>query len=628
MKDKTKYFLIPFVLMIILNLGSHLFIQNSNFGAQLNPHLGILFTSGLFFGPYGIIGAVLANFICDLINGYTLTLSVLSEIMSFLIAYLAFKLWYSLKKNQTTSVRLNSTQNMLSFFLIVFLCGMIYAIISTKLVSIAYPNTLGLNYVTGIRYFINFVNFSLLISIIMIWLSRIRDFAYVPESYGENYDSKVYQSLLIIIVISTILILAVDLMVNTDTLVDIIETLFLMILIGLYIRKPVKKVQTMSYVSIPEKIMDMFLALILVVVIIGILSLIIPYENYISMLENISPHDSYLLMLTSLDLQILIIFIPSYFIVRYIEAKVVKPLLSFSKIESRILEDQKIEVNDLINVYSQYSDQTDEIGMLSRSYINLVNYNNNYIENLTKVENEKQRIKTELDIAYKIQKSILPTHPIENDYYFVTGFSRPAKEVGGDFFDYYELDDENLVIVIGDSSGKGVPAAIFSTIIQNSIQQHTIHQKDPAEILSEINNQICKKNTEFMFITLWLGIYNRNTHRLVFSNGGHNPPMVKKDGRFVEMECDSNVVLGLQEDFPYTKEETVLNEALFLYTDGITDARNDKKELYGENRLLNILNNEKFNEKNIELLLDNLDRYIGDEDQFDDITFTYLKILK
>ena len=108
----------------------------------------------------------------------------------------------------------------------------------------------------------------------------------------------------------------------------------------------------------------------------------------------------------------------------------------------------------------------------------------------------------------------------------------PAKKVGGDFFDYYELDDEHLAIVIGDASGKGVPAAILAMICQVMIKQILKHNQDPSRILYLLNNQICENNSESMFITLWLGIYNTTTKELIFSNGGHNPPLIKENNEF------------------------------------------------------------------------------------------------
>ena len=136
------------------------------------------------------------------------------------------------------------------------------------------------------------------------------------------------------------------------------------------------------------------------------------------------------------------------------------------------------------------------------------------------IEGEKQRIKAELNIAEKIQKSNLPTESIENEKYHIFGYSQPAKEVGGDFYDYYELDEDNVAIVIGDASGKGIPAAILSTITHSIIKQLLKTERDPSKVLYMLNNQLCENNSESMFITLWLGIYNNKTNILTFSNAG------------------------------------------------------------------------------------------------------------
>lgn len=137
----------------------------------------------------------------------------------------------------------------------------------------------------------------------------------------------------------------------------------------------------------------------------------------------------------------------------------------------------------MIDVYSKYINEKNEIGTLARSYTDLINHNNNYIENIREIEGEKERINAELDIATRIQAAALPTKSIESDEFIANGYSHPAKEVGGDFFDYYMIDDDNLAIVIGDASGKGVPAALFAMITQVLIKQMLEHDKDPSKVL-------------------------------------------------------------------------------------------------------------------------------------------------
>ena len=263
---------------------------------------------------------------------------------------------------------------------------------------------------------------------------------------------------------------------------------------------------------------------------------------------------------------------------------------------------------------------------MARSYTELITFNNNYIENINEIEGEKERIKAELDIATKIQAANLPTKGIKNENYTVNGYSKPAKEVGGDFFDYYKLDEEHLAIVIGDASGKGVPAAILAMISQVMIKQLLKHNQDPSRVLYLLNNQLSENNPESMFITLWLGIYNRTTKELVFSNAGHNPPLIMENDKFKYLDIDTGLVIGIMEDFDYVTEEIILSDEIVLFTDGITDANNDKNEMYGEDKLLNFFNEFKSENDPIRPLLDNIHDFTKDAEQFDDMTLLYLKI--
>ena len=331
-------------------------------------------------------------------------------------------------------------------------------------------------------------------------------------------------------------------------------------------------------------------------------------------------------MMVMTDILLIIFFIPSLVVLRYIEVKVIEPILSFSKIEDFIHENEKIESDGLINIYSRYINEKTEIGTLARSYTDLIKFNNNYIENIREIEGEKERIKAELDIAAKIQVSNLPKEAIENDNYIVDGYSKPAKEVGGDFCDYYEIDDDNIAIVIGDASGKGIPAAILAMNTQVSIKQLLKHDKDPSKILYLLNNQLAENNSESMFITLWLGIYNVSSGKLIFSNGGHEPPLIKENNKYEYMNIESGLVLGIIEDFKFVKEEIILSDEIILYTDGITDANNKNDEMYGMDNLLNFFNNFKNKKKMIEGLLKDINKFTQGYEQFDDMTLLYLKI--
>ena len=256
----------------------------------------------------------------------------------------------------------------------------------------------------------------------------------------------------------------------------------------------------------------------------------------------------------------------------------------------------------------------------------MINHNNHYIENIREIEGEKERINAELDIATRIQAAALPKEALENNEFIVDGYSKPAKEVGGDFFDYYQLDDENLAIIIGDASGKGVPAAILAMLSQVIIKQLLKQSHDPSKVLYLLNNQLCENNPESMFLTLWLGIYNKTNKELLFSNAGHNPPIIKEDDACEYLKIDSGIVLGIMEDFDYINEKITLSDEIVIYTDGITDANNEDNEMYGEDRLLNFFNGFRSDENPIVPLLDNIADFTEDAKQYDDMTLLYLKI--
>ena len=397
------------------------------------------------------------------------------------------------------------------------------------------------------------------------------------------------------------------------------------ILLFAYLTKPFEyEIQPNEKNTIVERIMRNFLLVTLAITILGIIISVLTHKYVTDMDMNIFVTLMPLLIIT--DTIVMLFFIPGIIILRYIERKVIKPISSFSKIENFITENEKIETEGLLEIYSEYLDEKNEIGTLARSYTELIEHNNNYIENIREIESEKERVNAELDIATRIQASALPTEALENDKFIVDGYSHPAKEVGGDFFDYYMIDDDNLAIVIGDASGKGVPAAILAMITQVIIKQLLKHELNPSKVLYSLNNQLSKNNPESMFITLWLGIYNKTSRKITFSNAGHNPPLIKENEEFEYLDIDTGIVLGVIEDFDYVTEEITLADELVLYTDGITDANNTDNEMYGEDKLLNFFNSFKSNQGPIIPLLNDIKNFTGTAEQYDDMTLLYLKI--
>ncbi|MDR0320320.1 MAG: SpoIIE family protein phosphatase [Treponema sp.] len=237
----------------------------------------------------------------------------------------------------------------------------------------------------------------------------------------------------------------------------------------------------------------------------------------------------------------------------------------------------------------------DELGQLAKTFNRMTGELKKSIEENAYDREEKKRISTELTIARDIQTNMLPSvfpaFPGRNEF-DIYATMIPAREVGGDLYDFFLLDKDNLVIGIGDVSGKGIPASLFmvnaKTLISNSASA-----KSPKVTLEFVNNKLCENNEACIFVTVFMGIYNIPTGRLTFVNAGHNPPLIKKkNGSFEYVRTKPNFVLAIFKDAEFTEEEMLLEEGdtIYLYTDGVTEAMNQDKKLFGEERLLDTLN--------------------------------------
>ncbi len=630
MKSKLKIIAISFISMIIVEV--ILSLEQFWITGIESPHVGLLFVLGLLFGPYGAFGAVLGNICLDLIYGYTPIAIIPSAIFTFGISYLAYKLWYSgFKADKVTKPRLDNIYRLLLFLSIILICGFIYSVVHgtlTGIIFIADNDAILLARYKILSYFLNFINIAFIFGIISIWISEKIDFVETPKKSKKPVNKRLYQILFYLLMISSIItsVSTVFFFKSMDPIIIMGELIIIGILLFAYLTKPFEyKIEENNENTIIKNIMQNFLMITLIIAIMGLLLSILS-NNLVGIINDMNIYVTATLGLIITDIIIILFFIPGIIILRYIEKKVIKPISSFSEIESFINENEKIEAEGLLNIYSEYVNEQNEIGTLARSYTDLINHNNYYIENINKIESEKERINAELDIATKIQAASLPTEAIKNDDFIVNGYSHPAKEVGGDFFDYHMIDDDNLAIVIGDASGKGVPAALVAMITQVIIKQILKHYMDPSKVLYLLNNQLCENNTESMFLTLWLGIYNKKTKKLTFSNAGHNPPLIKENGEFKYLNIDSGIVLGIMEDFEYVLEEINLPDELVVYTDGITDANNEDNEMYGEDRLLNFFNGFKSNEDPIIPLLDDIHNFSKNAEQYDDMTLLYLRI--
>ena len=243
------------------------------------------------------------------------------------------------------------------------------------------------------------------------------------------------------------------------------------------------------------------------------------------------------------------------------------------------------------------------------------------------------RIDKELDFAKAIQHSAIPmVFPpyLAHGEFDIYATMDTAKEVGGDFYDFYFVGESKLGFLIADVSGKGIPAAMFMMTAKTLIKGYAESGKSVDEVFTIANAKLCESNEAGMFVTAWMGILDITTGLLEFANAGHNPPLVKHaDGRFEFLKSKSGFILAGMEGMKYRRNELVLSpgDEIYLYTDGVTEATNAENALYGEERLANLLNtiHGLSGEALCRAVKAGIDAFAGDAPQSDDITMLYLK---
>lgn len=272
----------------------------------------------------------------------------------------------------------------------------------------------------------------------------------------------------------------------------------------------------------------------------------------------------------------------------------------------------------------------DEIEELAISIQNMEKDIVSYIDDIRNITAEKERIGAELQVATKIQADMLPNvyPPFPDRKEFdIYATMTPAKEVGGDFYDFFLIDDDHIAMVMADVSGKGVPAALFMVITKTLIKNRSMlgDKLSTAEILRDVNNQLCEGNDTEMFVTVWLCILEISTGKAVVSNAGHEHPAIKSsDGSYSLKTYKHSAAIATMEDIRIEEHEYQLQpgDSIFVYTDGVAEATNADEELYGTERLIEALNRQP--DADAEMILANvksdLDRFVGDAPQFDDIT--------
>jgi len=251
------------------------------------------------------------------------------------------------------------------------------------------------------------------------------------------------------------------------------------------------------------------------------------------------------------------------------------------------------------------------------------------------IEVQKDRMQDELNVAKNIQLSMLPqdfpAYP-DHDEFMLHASMEAAREVGGDFYDFFFIDEDHLCVCIGDVSGKGVPAALFMAISKTLIRSRAKNDLSTASILTQVNDEIDATNEAAMFVTVFLAIINIRTGNMLYTNAGHNPPFIKRSNSTLEcLGSRHGPVIGAMDGMTYKEDKTLLakNDLVFLYTDGVTEAFDSESNLFSEKRLADLLSLRKYVsvEDIINSTVSEVNRFQGDAEQADDITVLAIEFL-
>ena len=571
---------IVFVLSVVLFVGLTMPFRLRLAAADITdmrPTTALTPVLGLLFGLPAALGCGLGSLISDCISGYGFTYALIGAAQQILYGMVPWFLWNKINKEQDgNKFRLDCISRMLKFFLVMFVDAILIVIL-TGILNHAYAVSDFLS-INNLYLFFNSFDSGLLFGCPLLIAGHFL------QRYLENRKNGCKEKIFTFSLNERMIL-------NT-----IITGVGICILVGAAVYLTEKMEKEGSSVGIWGRM--------------------------------------YLFQTLALNFY----FALSMGFMWFTENRIAKPIENLAEVAGNYYVEHATDEQreTMVTACEQYAGDSTEVGDLARSYISMVKDLEAYIDNLQAVTAEKERINAELTLASSIQAhmlpSIIPPFP-DHDEIEIYATMTPAKEVGGDFYDFYMIDDKHLAVVIADVSGKGVPAALFMVIAKTLIKNQAQMGLEVSEVFTVVNQLLCEGNDAGLFVTAWMGILDLASGLLTFANAGHNPPLLKqKDGSFTYLRSRPGLVLAGMEGIKYRKNELTMEpgDRLFLYTDGVTEATDISNQLYGEERLSEFMNGhvQDTAENVLHGLKQDIDRFVGEAPQFDDITMLMLDFTK
>lgn len=615
---KSRKFI--FLFSAVLNIVFIIVLQGVFDLLFIHVDLMLIPALGLLFGPYAILGCCVVQIVYWIYMGSASNIPVflLNMLVIFISCTLVWKLWYSiLNREGYDTPNLSKSYNLLKFFLIFAFLFVVSAFIFRSNINMLDEDVYG-----------GMVWCSLFLTMLLLYLCNyLKIPLYSPKiQFKEILPRKIFDVALIL-----------SLIVGTLGYLNLIpSSLILIIVIGMamFLFKPydedVFNIKDEIGINIVYKLI--FSLFLVILALMFITALMVYFSTFDDM--YVYAHMVFLVISDYIPRFIMLFVVPAYIYMFLIEKSITNPL---NKISSSLSGDIK-SYEDYGNLKDNLDSisAADEIKTLADSLVDMEKDLIEYSEEVVEVTAANERYKTELDFAENIQSAMIPcdfNRFCEGKNFKINGLMKPAREICGDFYDYFQIDDDNVIFVIGDVDGKGIPASLIMVKVMTLIQDYAKYMEDLSEVCFEVNNLLCEDDYGKLPVNCWMAKFNIKTNELSFVNAEYNKPLIKRiNGSFEFLDYPSDLALSNVKDTKYSLNSIQLNpgDELFLYADGVSEAKDSNGEYYGEDRLMDILNgcsNENL-DKIINHVKTDLDDFYKGSEQNDDITMFMIKILE